>query len=244
MADGFVSLMAGFKDVGKNGKSKGTIRIQADELLFDPNDRVAAQAFADAIVETTKEHMLQGKAPDGQPLPPLKSSTLERRAVEEAQGTRGGEAHPRYKDPAFRRGVSRRYDRDYKAKAGEFVPVANHPRGEVSGLLIESMSARGDKSGRGVTIYVAAKRGRPRPSTTDRPQETQSALESVLAGAPVVSPRLLQAPKIRRRLTEMVRDMLGKPKDLLKSAKKLLKAATQTAEDAAALADEVANDNG
>lgn len=237
-----INIMSGFANFGKDGKIKGVIRIQSEDLIFNPDDKAAAQQAADAILETIKERLLQGLAPDGQALPPLKPSTLERRAVEERQGARGGQAHPRFHDAEFRTGVAKRYRRDYTARSGSFVPVAEHPRGEVSGLLIESMVARGDRSGKGVTIYVAAKRGRPRPALTGRPQEAQSALESVLAGAPIISPQVMQAPKIRKRLGEMLKGMIGKPKDLKKNLVKLLKASLATAEEVQATAEDLEND--
>jgi hypothetical protein len=233
-----ISLMSGFADLGKNGKAKGVIRVKSDDLIFDPNDRAVAQAAADAIMETVRENMIRGLAPDGQALPTLKSSTVDRRDYEQKQGQRGGEAHERFKDPAFRALVSKNYKRDYDSK---HEPTSPQARGDLSGLLLDSFKARGDRSGKGVTIYVAAKRGRPRParSETGRAAETQSALESVLAGAPVVSPRLIAAPKIRRALGEIVKGLIGKPSDLKRAFKQLFKEMTATGEELSSVAEEL-----
>lgn len=235
-----ISLMSGFKDIGKNGASKGIIRVQCDDLIFDPNDRALAQAVADAMLIEIKVNLQQGKAPDGQALPGIAAATVKRRAVEAAQGARGGEAHPRFHDAKFTAGVEKRYDRDYNARqGGGFTPEAGKPRGEVSGLLIESMSARGDKNGKGVSIYVAAKRGRPRPSTTNRPQETKSALESVLAGAPMCSPTLMEAPKIKQALSKTLKSLIGKPSEVKHAFKELFKELKETVAVADEIADEV-----
>lgn len=237
-----ISLMSGFRDIGKDGRTKGSIRVQADELLFNPDDRLAAQAFADAMVDVIKEHLMQGLAPDGQPLPALKASTHARREIEAAQGQRGGDAAPRFNDAAFRRAVAKRYRKDYAPPGGssaEFTPDAKHPRGEVSGLLIESMVARGDKNGRGVTVYVAAKRGRPRESTTARAPETKSALESVLAGAPLVTQRMTELPQMKKSLAMLAQSLIGKPSEIRKAMKELKRAATEALETLNDLPDEI-----
>jgi len=233
-----ISLMAGFKDLGKNGVTKGAIRVQCEDLIFDPNDRAAAQLAADALLDVIKSNLIEGKAPDGQALPGLSPHTIARREVEAAQGSRSGEASERYKDPAFRAQVAKNYRKDYAAPRGtpgSFTPVSEHPRGEVSGLLIDSMSARGDRNGKG----VAAKRGRPRPSQTGRKPEAQSALESVLAGAPLVTPTVMKAPKIRKALGEILSGIIGKPADIRRNLIKLLKQMKHSAEELQGLADEV-----
>ena len=193
-----INLMASLKDLGKNGKTKMAIRVEADDLLFDPDNKPLANAFAQAVVDQIKTNLMSGQAPDGKPLPPLAQSSIRSREYEVELGNRGGAASDHFVDPKFRAQVQKNYTRDYTAsRLGQFQPRDGKLRGVLSGMLAASFFARPDKSGRGVTVYVAAKRGRPRPGK-DRPAEAQSALESTFGTAPLMTQALADSAPIRK----------------------------------------------
>lgn len=230
-----INLTAGLKDVSRKGKTgeKMAIQIESDDLIFDPDDKAMAAAVAAAMVEECKRQLLAGRRPDGTALPGLKPATSKRREDEVAQGSRGGEAHPRYKDAKFRARVKKNYDRDYTLSRGgkAFTPeeVAG-PRGVVSGMLVESFFARPNRDGRGVTIYVAAKRGRPRKG------ETLSALQTVYGeGGSLLSKALMTSRSVQKAIGDaLAASFLGKNGNrLVKSVLDAVEALNEVGESAA-----------
>jgi hypothetical protein len=240
-----ISLMAGLLDLGKPGKdgktqTKMAIRVTGDDLLFNPDDKPMAQAFAQAVVDQIQGNLRKGEAPDGRPLPALSRQSQKRRDYEVAQGQRGGEISERFTDNKVRATGRKNYQRDYSAaKLGTFTPRPGRLRGYLSGMLAESFFARPDKSGKGVTVYVAAKRGRPRPGK-DRPSEDKSALESVFGDIPLMSQPLANSAPVKRAMQEAAKAMLGKSAAELKaSALDLLKGASEALENIADLASDL-----
>jgi hypothetical protein len=242
MSDEPINIMAGLKDLSpsKNPGTKMGIVIRSDELWFDPDDKPMAKAIAAACVVQIRMNLEQGQGPNGSPLPGMTRSTLERREKEAALAGRGGIAHPRYHNAEFRHLVQNNYQRDYTApKLGAFTPFSGGPRGILSGMLSKSFAARPAKDGKGVTVYVAAKRGAPRPGTV-RPGETKSALESVFGNVPIWDDSAMHSPKMRGAMEAAAGRMLGKSKSgLRKQAIALLKELGETAE----LAEGVAEDS-
>src|SRR6266540_2129702 len=196
-----INLMIGLVDMGKKGKTKAAVQIESEDLLFNPNDKAMAQRVADALLEQIQDRLLHGQTPGGTPLPPISGKSSARRELEVAQAKRGGEASPRYTDKDFRADVRRNYRRDYTAaKLGTFTPHSGTLRGVVSGMLAHSFFARPNKSGKGVTIFVAAKRGRPRPSNSARPAETKSALENVFGDIPFADAAMMQSSGVKNAM--------------------------------------------
>jgi hypothetical protein len=204
-----INLTAGLKDVSAKGRTgeKMAIQIESDDLMFDPSDKVMSAEVAQAICDEIQALLLQGRRPDGSALPAPSKSTLERRELEVAQGRRGGEADERYQDGAFRTKVKRNYQRDYTtAKGKSYVPTqADGPRGVVSGMLAKSFFPRANRDGKGVTIYVAAKRGKPRKG------ESVSALQTVYGANPeLLSAQLMRSPRVRGAIKKSLDSMLSK----------------------------------
>lgn len=202
-----IDLFAGIKDVSGKGKAgqKFAIQIKAESLWFNPDERSLVQPIADAIAKTIGDNLRAGRTPSGGSMPGIASSTTEWREREAAQGARGGEADPKYKDLKFRMGVKKNYLRDYTAaRLGAFTPKAGGPRGVVSGMLATSFSARPTRDGKGFIIYVASKRGRPRFG------ETLSALQTTFSGVPLWSSTAMEQPEIRKGMKESAARMLSK----------------------------------
>jgi hypothetical protein len=204
-----INLTAGLKDVSSKGRTgeKMAIQIESEDLLFDPSDKAMSAEVAQAICDEIQSMLLQGRRPDGSPLPPPTGSTLERRELEVAQGQRGGEADERYQDSAFRARVKKNFQRDYTTARGKtFKPeLANGPRGVVSGMLATSFAPRANRDGKGVTIYVAAKRGKPRKG------ETLSALQTVYGANPqLLSSTLMKSVRVQKAIKKSLDSMLGK----------------------------------
>lgn len=230
-----INLMATLKDLSRKGQAPGSkmaITIESDDLWFDPDDKPLARAIAAAIVMQIRDNLEQGRAPNGSALPSLSASTQTRREDETAQAARNGQAHERFKDNAFRYRVQANYERDYNApRLGKFVPFSGGPRGVLSGMLLRSFVARPSPSGRGMVVYVAAKRGQPRASTTGRPAETKSALENVFAGVPLWTQSAMNSPAIRNAAQRAAERMLRKTvAELRASAKKLLQEIVATSQ--------------
>lgn len=229
-----ISLTAGLKDVSPKAKpgSKFAIQIESTELLFNPDDKAMAAEVAEAMRLRAVEMLRQGRRADGSPLPGLDADTLDWRMTEAAQGDRGGEADERYEDPKFRRKVRDNYDRDYTTRRGGkgYKPKAGGPRGNVSGLLADSFFARPNRDGKGVTIYVAAQRGRPRRG------ETLSALQSVFGTGDPVPATALFTPEVKKAMQEATEQLLAK------STADLLKNLTETFENLNDLAEEATDE--
>ncbi|MHA1574021.1 MAG: hypothetical protein ACTSX8_08500, partial [Alphaproteobacteria bacterium] len=191
---------------GKLSK-KIQIRVKAPVRLFNPDDRATAMVMAAAVAETIGANLANGKAPDGGTLPGLSGSTRKRRQVEEAQGKRGGQAHPKFKDGAYRAKVERNWQKDYTPKGaklrkrGTFTPIASGPRGMLSGLLAGSVVARASSDGKGFLVFVAAQRGKPRRG------ELESALESTLAGGRMWNARASLQPAMELARLKAMREM-------------------------------------
>jgi hypothetical protein len=108
-------------------------------------------------------------------------------------------------------------------------------------MLVKSFSARPAKDGKSVTVYVAAKRGAPRPTSTSREPETKSALESVFGSIPIWDDSAMHTPRIRAAMTKAAQGMLGKSKESLrKLALDLLKELGETLEQVQGLGEEAA----
>jgi hypothetical protein len=241
MSESETNLMAGLKKSSKDGKT--AIKIESEDLIFDPDDRALAQAMANAMLVHIRDNLSRGLAPNSEPLPALKASTIEWREAEKAQGQRGGNASDRYVDNAFRHQAKNNFERDYTApKLGHFKPETGGPRGVVSGMLLKSFAARPSRDGKSVMIYVAAKRGKPRPSTTSgRKPESKSALESVFADVPVWDNRAWNTPVMKSAMQEAAKSLLGKKvnmRALHKLASKLVGELGSTLETAQSLAED------
>ncbi len=233
-----VNLMAGIQDQGK-GNRKDAIVITSESLLFDPDDKAMAAAVAAAFVEQIKTNLARGQDPAGNALPHLAKDSIKRRRDEAEQGARGGQAADRYTDPKFRAEAQRNYTYDYTApRLGTFVPRDGGPRGFVSGMLMKSFSARPSKDGKSVIIYVAAKRGRPRPTRTHRSMELRSALESTFRDVPLMTPQAMAQPKIRAAMQRAADNMLGKDRAVMnRRIAELTKQFAEAAENAEQLGD-------
>jgi len=232
------NLMASLKKVGKTGKT--AIQIETEDLFFDPDDKLLAKALAAAMVSQLRENLLQGLGPAFEPLPAIKQSTAKARAFEAKQAGRGGNAADRYVDNEFRHSVRNNFERDYTApKLGKFTPTTGGPRGVVSGMLAHSFAARPNKDGHGVTIFVAAKRGQPRPASEGRKAETRSALENVYGNVPLWSPAASESPKVKKAMFAAAKCIFGKNiVGLRKAALQLVKEMAGTATSLNELSDE------
>ena len=209
MAD--VRIMAKVQEYSRTSKagtvsSKFGIDIKTTgDPVFRGDDKALAGELGAAILDVIKTQLGMGNGPDGAPLPPISGATEVWREREAAQGARGGDADPKYKDQGFRAKVQARYRRDYTSRIGAFTPAAGGPRGNVSGLLRESMAMRPHRDGKGWSIYVAARRGKPRPG--DGP----SALESTYAGVNIAAgvEAMLNGPKGKSILATAAKSTLA-----------------------------------
>lgn len=226
-----INLTAGLKDVSRKGRSgeKFAVQIESTDLLFDPDNRAMAAEVAQAFLEQAKAMLLQGKRADGTALPPLDVDSLDWRQTEAAQGARGGQAADQYQDPKFRARVKQNYDRDYTTRrSGKgYQPKAGGPRGVASGLLLDSFFARPNRDGKGVTIYVAAQRGRPRKG------ETLSALQSVFGLGDPIPAAALATPAVQKAIQKSLDSMLAtSAQNLVKQLADSLNAINDLAEEA------------
>lgn len=244
-----VNLMASLKDLSPKSKpgTKMAISITSEDLLFDPDDKELAKAVATIMVCQIRDNLRQGLGPAGETLPGLQPSTLIRRTFETEQAHRNGAAAPVYHDNEFRHQVANNYTRDYIApKLGAFKPHIGGPRGVLSGMLVKSFAARPGKDGKSVTIYVAAKRGQPRPALTDRKAETKSALESVFAEVPIWSQAGHNTPRMKAAMQSAADAMLGKNRKKMKlkwrDVKRLVSNLTDTLEAVAELGETAAEE--
>ncbi len=227
-----IDILAGFKSsVNKSGIRKAAITIRTpDAILFDPTAKQAAQTLATAIAKQITENLLAGLAPDGSAMPPVSGGTAEWRKRESAQGARGGEALGIYKDSTFRSRAKRNYQRDYRSRLGTFTPQEGGPRGVVSGLLAKSFAARAASDGKGFVIFVAARRGQPRPG------ETVAAIETVFRGVPVWNSKAMEQPSIVAARKRAARALLGK------KGVQLLRELAETAQNLYGLAEDIADE--
>ena len=120
--------------------------------------------------------------------------------------------------------VKKNYDRDYTMSRGgkAYTPEeVSGPRGVVSGMLVESFFARPNRDGRGVTIYVAAKRGKPRKG------EALSALQTVYGeGGSLLSKALMSSRSVQKAIADaLASSFLGK------GGNKLIKSIVNAVED-------------
>lgn len=205
-----MNLMASLSKVGKSGKT--AIRIETEDLMFDPDDKLLAKSIAAAMVQQLRENLEQGQGPAGEPLGSIHEGTVKARIYEQAQAQRGGNASDRFVNNEFRHQVRNNFERDYTAqRLGSFTPKIGGPRGIVSGMLAQSFAARPNKDGKGVTVFVAAKRGQPRPpGTSGRAGETKSALESVYGHIPLWSPAAWSSPKMKKSMLDAAKAIFGK----------------------------------
>lgn len=236
-----MNLMASLSKVGKTGKT--AIRIETEDLMFDPDDKLLAKSIAAAMVQQLRENLEQGQGPAGEPLGSIREGTVKAREYEQEQAKRGGNASDRFVDTAFRYQVRNNFERDYTAaRLGRFTPKIGGPRGMVSGMLAQSFAARPNKDGKGVTIFVAAKRGQPRPTgLSGRPAETKSALEVVYGHIPLWSPAAWSKPRMKKTMLDAARAIFGKNlKGFRKALTGLVKEAAGTLSE---LNDEAAKDN-
>lgn len=227
-----INLLAGFSK-GKDGK-RTAIRITAEEVWFNPDERSITGPLADVIARTIADNLHRGLNPSGGAMPAIKSSTAEWRQNEAEQGARGGQADPRFKDPKFRAKAAKNYHRDYHApRLGSFTPEAGGPRGVVSGMLASSFLARPSRDGKSFTVFVAAKRGKPRPG------EALAAVESVFRGVPLWSEQAMTQPAMRKGMQDAADRLIAKDhKELMAEAKKALSALKQLAGNVGELVDD------
>lgn len=214
-----ISLLAGLKDLSPKNKpgTKIGITVESEDILFDPANKELARAVAQTVAEQLRENLEKGLGPGGEVLPALTAATNKRRNNEVRQGSRGGSADPMFVDSEFRHRVQNNYVRDYTApRLGQFTPKPGGPRGILSGMLAKSFAARPNKDGKGVTVYVAAKRGRPRPGTV-RPAERLSALEVVYGQVPMWTEPAMRTPKIKAAMQKAVQSMIAKTPEELRA---------------------------
>jgi hypothetical protein len=211
-----IDILAGLKKSTKSGRS--TIQITADEVWFNPDEKSITGPLAEVIARTIGDNLRKGLNPSGAPMPGISMRTRDWRDNEAELAARGGQADPRIKDPRKRAAVAKNFHKDYHApRLGAFTPESGGPRGVVSGMLADSFLARPNNDGKSFTVYVAAKRGKPRPG------ETLSAVESVFRGVPLWSEQAMQQPAMRKAMQESADRMVNKnQKQLLQEVKKLM----------------------
>lgn len=218
------NLMASLKKVGKGGKT--AISIETEDLFFDPDDKILAKALAAVMVAQLRDNLLMGMAPDFTPLPGISAGTVKARQDDQDMSSRGGQASDRYVDNAFRANARNNFERDYTAqRLGRFHPKTGGPRGVVSGMLAASFAARPGKDGKSMLVYVAAKRGAPRPAgISGRKAEMQSSLESVYGSIPLWSPAANETPGVKKAMLAAAKSIFGKDiKGLRQLAKAMIK---------------------
>lgn len=212
-----ISLVAGFKDVSRTLKSgrvskQAAIQIETEgDAWFDPDCKTATAAIAEAIKTTLREALLRGERPDGGAMPLITESTKEQRESLERTFAEGR--------------ATRRQQAEFKSRLGTFTPKSGGPRGVLSGLLANSFSVQRNRDGKGFTVYVAAKRGKPDPG------DTTSALERVYGGVPIWSQAAMERPAIRAALSKGSESLIVRDLQLLAAGLKAVDEAMQTIED-------------
>lgn len=203
------------KRTGKTSIKVG-IEIRAGKLLFDPQDKATARALSLAVRDRIASSLRAGRRPDGAPMPPITEATKEWREDEAAQARNSGRPVRKVNDPKFVARAQRNFQRDYTApRLGKFTPVEGGPRGVLSGMLAESFLVRPGRDGQSFVVYVAAKRGRPRPG------EQLSAIESVFRDVPVWNKAAMETPELKQALQAAADRMFAK------SSAKFLKEAAE-----------------
>ncbi|HYF01058.1 MAG TPA: hypothetical protein VEJ18_19195 [Planctomycetota bacterium] len=208
--------------------SKVSVQFTADDVWFNPDEKLIAKRLAAEIASVVKAQLMRGNNPEGKALPSLDDDTQKWRAAEYALGARGGEADPRFKDAKKRAAIKAKYQRDYTPQRmgkATFTPQPGGARGVVSGLLVRSVRARPLKDGKTFIVDVAGIRGTPRPG------ERQSAIETVLAGMPMWSAAAMNQPEIRKAMQEAANGMVSKDlKSLLREAQQAFRNLQQLGE--------------
>ena len=227
-----VNLMASIQNASKSG-TRMSIKIEADDVWFDPEAKGLTAELAEQIKGQIVEHLKRGEAPTGQALPALAKGSLEARRYEAEMAQRGGKPAERFVDPKVIAQAERNFRQQYTApRLGSFTPHEGKPRGNVSGMLVASILVRPARDGKSMMVYVASKRNKPRPSRTGRPQEKQSALESTFGAVPVWDEQAQNTPEFRKNLEKSAKSLLGKSlRELKSSALDALQRALDVAED-------------
>ena len=230
MASKIIDITAGFKTKSRFAKSgKETRRVafvvKGGDFKVNTDERQFMEPVGDAIADVFRKSLLRGFDPTGKRMPGIKSSTDHQREVEQAQGRRGGEPHPRYFPKAkqdkkgrfrpandtaarrkFRSDVKRNYDKRYRASkklkelAGPFAPqnIKNGTRGLLSGMLANSFSARVTKDGDGFVIFAAG------PRINIRDGDNESAFERVYKGARMWNKKANDQKTVRAALDQAI----------------------------------------
>jgi hypothetical protein len=187
--DLYAELREGSRVSKKTGQRVSTgafqISITAPKRLFNTDDKQIGKIYGAAVAQHLRDSISKGASSDGRSLPGLSDETLERRDERYEQGLRGG-APPKRKD-----GTPRIDDAEVKkvfAKRHTFngalrFPTTGKPRGNVTGILVDSIRAVARSDGRGFLIFVAANRSKPQNG------ERISALQSVLQSSNVWTAR-------------------------------------------------------
>ena len=203
----------------KRGGTKATIRVEFSGKpdFVNLDDKAIAARYAEGVAEQVRANLQAGAGPTGVRMATISLGTAEWRQDEEAQGSLGGHPVKKTKDPKFVARAIKNYFRDYTApRLGVFTPRAGGPRGIVSGMLLKSITARIDKSGKGATVYVASKRGRPRSG------DSLSALETVFRGIPLWSSSAERQLHVQKGQAAIEKGMVAS------SVQRLLREATET----------------
>lgn len=161
-----IDLFGGLKvdkrtnSAGRTVGARMVVDFTAPEFFFHADDKAIATEVAEAIAETIGGNLVQGKAPDGTPLPMASEATLERRRYRIDQDIRGGQLNERITDRRARvRGVRGWARRFRAAKLGDQHPVAGATLfGSESGLLARSVVAVVE--GAGFRVFFAALRAK------------------------------------------------------------------------------------
>ena len=142
--------------------------------------------YAEAMRDQISANLKMGRGPDGRSLHGIDADAKERRQQLAGQHHRGGEAHPRYKDPDFRRSVDSNWDRWRKFTR---TPVVSRPRGYFSGHLANHLDVQ---EGRGDLEFMVL-------------QPFNRSLSRVLKGRNVWNSRASESDRITEALEETLR---------------------------------------
>lgn len=112
--DIFGALRVRRRQAGGPG-ARVTAEFTAPALVWHADENAIMGGVAEAIAESIREMLLQGRAPDGTPLPTPDQDTLERRRYRLAQAGRGGHAADHITDPKARRRALLGWMRRFKA---------------------------------------------------------------------------------------------------------------------------------
>lgn len=182
------------------GKAKMYLEFTTPDLAIQMDEKEIGAEFAKLLETTISQRLLDGKQPDGSPMPGLATATVRRRAYRASQGDRGGAAHGRFKDSAFRSTVARNYRKRFSAsKLGYFKPGGYHTFGLESGMLAKSVKAVFE--GGHWAIYFAAARGNI--------ERGGSAVQRVFSRVKVWSQAAMQQQDIQEGLRAIARGLLA-----------------------------------